>query len=175
MLQRQSSIPVHGFGPFASLLHSIAQQVEITMRTIAFILIVVAALGATVSNAQSAAKTTAPVTVTAVEPGLYAVAGARVQQVAAAGVQKITAMPGKDRRSIAVESPWGYSYFDYPKNVKPVPFEIWVGGSAGGATISAPGFNDTNKADYKAAIDAIISHAIKSTQQNRIYMQGSGR
>ena len=145
------------------------------MRTLAVILFAVAALGATSSNAQSATKTAAPVTVKAVEPGLYEVAGERVQQVAAAGVQKITATPGKGRRAIAVESPWGSSYFDYPKNVKQVPFEIWVGGSAGGATISAPGFDDTNKADYKAAIEAIIPHAIKSTQQNRVYMQGSGR
>ena len=145
------------------------------MRTLASILFVVAAVVATPSYAQSATKSVGTVSVTAVEPGLFEVAGARVQQVAAAGVQSITATPGKGRRAIAVESQWGFSYFDYPKNVKPVPFEIVVGNPAGGATISAPGFNDANKADYRAAIDAIVAHAIKTTQQNRAYMQGSGR
>ena len=105
----------------------------------------------------------------AVQPGLFEVAGPRVNEAVAVGIQKITATPGKGWRSIIVQSPWGYSYFGWPKNLKPVAFTIETGKPAGGATISAPGFNDTNKADYKAAIEAIVPHAITSTQQNKAF------
>ena len=119
--------------------------------------------------AQSPAKTpaaTAPAAgaVKAVQPGLFEVAGPRVNEAIAIGIQKITATPGKGWRSIIVQSPWGYSYFGWPKNLKPVAFTIETGKPAGGATISAPGFNDANKADYKAAIESIVPHAISSTQ-----------
>ena len=102
-------------------------------------------------------------------------AGPRVNEAVAAGVQKITAVTGKGGRSITVQSPWGYSYFGWPKNLKPVPFTIEAGKPAGGATITAPGFNDANKADYKAAIEGVVRHAITSTLQNKAFAEGSGR
>jgi len=109
------------------------------------------------------AATAATGTVKAIQPGLLEVAGPRVNEVQAAGIKKITATPGKGSRAIAVESPWGYSYFAFPKDVKPVAFTIEVGKPAGVATISAPGFKEANKADYKAAIEAIIPFAIRWT------------
>ena len=39
---------------------------------------------------------------------------------------------------------------------------------------AAPGAAVENKADYKAAIDAIIPFAIAKTQDNRRFMEGSG-
>ena len=114
-------------------------------------------------------------TVKAIQPGLFEVAGPRVNEAVAAGVQKITAVTGKGGRSITVQSPWGYSYFGWPKNLKPVPFTIEAGKPAGGATITAPGFNDANKADYKAAIEGVVQHAITSTLQNKAFAEGSGR
>jgi hypothetical protein len=111
-----------------------------------------------------AAKAPAAGTVKAVQPGLLEVAGPRVNEVQAAGIQKITATPGKGSRAITVQSPWGYSYFGFPKNVKPVAFTIDVGKPAGTATISAPGFTEANKDDYKAAIEAIIPFAIRWTK-----------
>ena len=107
-------------------------------------------------------KTPAGGTIKAVQPGLFEVAGPRVNEVVAAGIQKITATPGKGARSIAVQSPWGNSYFNWPKDVKPVGFTITTG-KAGAATISAPGFTDANKGDYKAAIDAVVPVAIAKT------------
>ena len=112
--------------------------------------------------------------VKAVQPGLFEVAGPRVNEVMAAGIEKITATPGKGRRSIAVQSPWGDSFYDWPKNVKPVTFTIEIGKPAGGATISAPGFTDTNKADYKAAIEAVLPKAIAFTNDSKQWMEGSG-
>jgi hypothetical protein len=130
------------------------------------------ALAQTPAPAPAAAKApaaTAPAagTVKAVQPGLFEVAGPRVNDVMAAGIQTITATPGKGGRSIYVHSPWGDSFYGWPKNVKPVAFTIEVGKPAGGATISAPGFTEANKADYKAAIESIVPHAIASTKQSR--------
>ncbi len=130
---------------------------------------------ASVATKASAAAAPAAGTVKAVQPGLFEVAGPRVNEAVAAGVQKITATTGKGWRSITVQSPSGYSYFGWPKNLKPVPYTIETGKPAGGATITAPGFNDTNKADYKAAIEGVVQHAITSTLQNKAFAEGSGR
>ena len=130
--------------------------------------------GPALAQAPAAAPAKAPATtaaatgtVKAIQPGLFEVAGPRVSEVMAAGIQTITATPGKGGRSIYVHSPWGDSFYGWPKNVKPVAFTIEVGKPAGGATISAPGFTDANKADYKAAIEAIVPHAIASTKASR--------
>ena len=121
------------------------------------------------------AKAAAPAgSVKALQPGLFEVAGPKVNDVIAAGINKITATPGKGWRSIAVESPWGASYFGWPKNVKPVPFTITTG-KGGTATISAPGFTDANKGDYKAAVEAVVPFAIARTNDAKNWMQGSDR
>ena len=125
--------------------------------------------------APAVVKTPAGGTIKAVQPGLFEVAGPRVNEVMGAGIQKITAAPGKGLRSIAVQSPWGESYFGWPKNVKPVPFTITTGKPAGSATISAPGFTKDNAGDYKAAIEAVVPFAIARTNDNKNWMQGSGK
>jgi len=132
-------------------------------------------LAAAFAASSALAQAPAAVTVKAVQPGLLEVAGPRVNEVVAVGIQKITAAPGKGARSVIVQSPWGYSYLGWPKYLKPVSFTIETGKPAGGATITAPGFNDANKAEYKAAIEAIVRHAIASTQQNKALAEGSGR
>jgi hypothetical protein len=124
--------------------------------------------------APAVVKTPAGGTIKAVQPGLFEVAGPRVNEVVGAGIQKITATPGKGARSIAVQSPWGNSYFNWPKDVKPVAFTITTG-KAGAATISAPGFTDANKADYKAAIDAVVPVAIAKTGDNKAAKTQKGR
>jgi hypothetical protein len=100
-------------------------------------------------------------------PGSRLCQGPRVNEAVAAGIQRITATTGKGDRSIVVQSPWGASYFGWPKDLKPVAFTIETGKPAGGATISAPGFTEANKADYKAAIEAIVPFAIARTQDNK--------
>lgn len=144
------------------------------MRKLAVTTFIVGALGAGLACAQSAAPAAAPAaTVKAVQPGLFEVAGPRVTEVAAAGIQSITATPGKGLRSIHVQSPWGSSFFGWPKDVKPVPLTITVKG--GTAQISAPGFTKEKQGDYKAAIEKIVPQAIASTNQTRAWMTGSGR
>jgi hypothetical protein len=59
--------------------------------------------------------------------------------------------------------------------VKPVAFTIEVGKPAGGATISAPGFKEGNKADYQAAIEAVVKKAIVFTNDSKRWMEGSGK
>ena len=149
------------------------------MHRLSPILIVLAAFGVTASNAQVAAptppaKAAATGTVKALQPGLIEVAGPRVNEAIAAGITKIEATPGKGFRSIHVSSPWGDSYHGWPANMKPVAFTITTG-KGGTATISAPGFTDANRADYKAAIEAVVPFALTATQQNRNFMRGSGR
>lgn len=158
------------------------------MRKLPIALFVAAALGAGVTQAQTpapapagpgpAARTTGtqgtgaaavaaaqtPTTVKAVQPGLLEVAGPRVTEVAGAGIQKISAPAGK---SISVQSPWGASSFGWPKGVKPVAFTITVGKDGKTATIDAPGYTEANRADYKAAIDAVVPVAIAKTGDNK--------
>ena len=124
--------------------------------------------------AKAAATAPAAGTVKAVQPGLFEVAGPRVNDVIGAGIQKITATPDKGGRAIAVQSPWGFSYHPWPKTLKPVTFTIDVGKPMGGATISAPGYTEANKADYKAAIDAIIPYAIARTQDAKSFAERPG-
>ena len=119
------------------------------MRKLAAVILTTAVLGAGATHAQTAPVAPPTRTVTAVQPGLLEVTGPHVNDVYGAGIQKITATPGKGGRSIAVQSPWGNLYFDWPKDVKPVAFEIETTKN-GGVTISAPGFTEANKADYKA-------------------------
>jgi len=120
-----------------------------------------------------AAAAPATRTVKAIQPGLFEVASPRVNDAIAAEITSITATPGQGGRSIHVRSPWGDSYYDFPKNVKPVPFSIEVGKPPGGATISAPGFTEANKADYEAAIQAIVPFAISTTKASKSWRTDS--
>jgi hypothetical protein len=115
------------------------------------------------TGAAATAAAKAPTTTKMVQPGVVEVFGPRVNEVAAAGIQKITATPGKGGRSIAVQSPWGSSFFGWPKDVKPVAFEIVSGKSGQVATFKAPGLTDANRADYRAAAEAIVPVALAKT------------
>ena len=85
-----------------------------------------------------------------------------------AGITKIVATPGKGGKSIEVQSPWGHIFFDWPKDVKQVAFTITTGQAGGAAaTISAPGFTEANKADYKAAFEAVVPMAISKAQAQK--------
>ncbi len=133
------------------------------MRKLSAVVLIVAALGAGATIAQTTQTTPAGNTIKAIQPGLLEVTGPHVNDVYGAGIQKITATPGK---SIAVQSPWGHISFGWPKDVKPVAFTIETAKN-GGVTISAPGFTETNKADYKAAIDAVVAMAIDKAQAQK--------
>ena len=136
------------------------------MRKLSAIVLIAAALGAGVAIAQTAPATPSTRTVKAVQPGLLEITGPHANDIYGAGIQKITATPGKGGRSIAVQSPFGNVYFDWPKDVKPVAFTIETAKN-GGVTVSAPGFTDANKADYKAAIEAVVPMAITKAEAQR--------
>ena len=125
--------------------------------------------GTALAQAPAPAPAAAPArTVKAVQPGLLEVTGPRVNEAVGAGIVKLVATPGKGGKSIEVQSPWGNIYFDWPKDVKPVAFTIETGKSgAFEATISAPGFTEANKADYKAALDAVVPMAISKAQAQK--------
>lgn len=102
----------------------------------------------------------APAKVTAVQPGLLEVTGGRVGDAVAAGIQKITAKASNDRRAVQIYSPWGHIYSGWPDGVKHVAFTIDTVKGGAAARISAPGFTEANKDEYKAAVDAVVTMAI---------------
>jgi len=133
------------------------------MRKTSAMVLIVAALGVAVANAQSPSSGAPARTVKAVQPGLLEVTGPRVHEAAAAGIQKITATTSK----IEVHSPWGNINFGWPKDVKPVAFTIEHAKAANTVTVSAPGFTEMNKADYKAAFEAVIPMAISKASAQK--------
>jgi hypothetical protein len=133
------------------------------MRKMSAIVLIVAGLGVAVANAQSSPSGAPARTVKAVQPGLMEVTGPRVHEAAAAGIQKITATTSK----IEVHSPWGNINFGWPKDVKPVAFTINHAKAANTVTVSAPGFNEANKADYKAAFEAVVPMAISKASAQK--------
>ncbi len=144
------------------------------MKAMTAALFAAATLAVGAADAQTAAPAQPKTTVKAIQPGLLEAAGPRVDEVIAGGIQKITATTGKKNRDILVKSPWGDSYFAWPKGVKPMPFEITVAKDRT-ATISAPQFSDATKADYKAAIDAVVPVALAKTKDNKDAKTHSGR
>ena len=143
------------------------------MRKLGLALFVVTTLAAPLSAAQTAAAPPPKATVKAIQPGVFEVAGGRTIEAVAGGVRKITAKPGPGVRAITVESQWGVSYFGWPKGVKPVAFTIEANKDGTSATINAPGFKEADKADYRAAIEAIVPFAISRTQDNRTFFTGA--
>jgi hypothetical protein len=131
------------------------------MSKLSAIVLIAAALGVAGAYAQTAAPPAR--TVKAVQPGLLEVTGPRVNEAVAAGIQKITATTGK----VEVHSPWGNINFPWPKDVKPVAFSIEHAKAANTVTVSAPGFSEATKADYKAAFEAVIPMAISKAQTQK--------
>jgi hypothetical protein len=134
------------------------------MHKLSVIVLIAAALGVAIANAQPAPAMAPARTVKAVQPGLLEVTGTRVDEANKAGIVKITARPGKGSRSIEVHSPWGNSFFGWPKDVKPVAFTIEHAKKSGTVIVSAPGFTEANKEDYRAAVDAVIPIAISKAR-----------
>jgi hypothetical protein len=101
-----------------------------------------------------------PAKITAAQPGLLEVSDGRVRDAVGAGIQRITTKASNDRRAVEISSPWGHIYSAWPQGVKPVAFTIETAKGGTSAKISAPGFTEANKADYKAAVDAVVTMAI---------------
>ena len=94
----------------------------------------------------------------------------RTAELSAAGVQKVVARTGKNKRDIQVLTQWGPLYFPWPKNVTPVTFEIYVEGPNAFDVIAA-GYDESNKARYAAAFDAVLPLAVRSANAARVQAQ----
>jgi len=136
------------------------------MRTsIVFIVAVVAILGALPAGAQpgSVAPTAPPIAQTPAQADLAPLVAPRVAYLNDVGTRKIAARTGKPRRDIQVLTQYGVSYFGWPKNVKPVAFEIeFFGGGA--VAVRASGYSPARKADYAAAFDAVLPEAVRQAE-----------
>ena len=144
---------------------------EAAMRTLRLLLAITflavngSAGAQTAAPAKSPAATKAPMT-PAVRPALAELVAPRAPDLGGAGIQKIVARTGKNRRDIQVLSSWGPIYFPWPKGVTPAPFQLDVG--AGNAlTVRAEGYTEAKKAQYAAAFDAVLPQAIRMADEAR--------
>jgi hypothetical protein len=94
----------------------------------------------------------------------------RSAELSAAGVQKVVARTGKNKRDIQVITRWGPAYFPWPKGVTPVTFEVYIE-AANKLDVIADGYIEANKARYAAAFDAVFPLAIQSANAARIQAQ----
>lgn len=91
-------------------------------------------------------------------------------ELAAAGVQKVVARTGKNRRDIQVLTRWGPAYFPWPKDVTPVTFDLYVA-AENRLDIVAGGYTDATKARYAAAFDAVLPQAVRVANAARAQAQ----
>jgi len=110
------------------------------------------------SSGTAKAKPAAPVA--AVQPALAPLVAPRAAELAGAGITKIVARTGKQRRDIQVLTRWGPAYFPWPKGVKPETFTI-EGGANKDIVVRADGYTEGNRASYAAAFDAVFPQAVR--------------
>lgn len=94
----------------------------------------------------------------------------RIGDLSAAGVQKVVARTGKNKRDIQVFTQWGSVYFAWPKGVTPVAFEIYVE-APDAFDVTAAGYSEATKAHYASAFDAVLPLAIRSANTARAQAQ----
>jgi hypothetical protein len=94
----------------------------------------------------------------------------RTAELSAAGVRKIVARTGKNKRDIQVQTQWGPAYFAWPKGSTPVTFEVYVKEPNAFDVIAAE-YKETDKARYAAAFDAVFPLAVSSANALRIQAQ----
>jgi hypothetical protein len=136
-------------------------------RSVLVLALIAGVLGTPAMAQPSAAPASkAATTALPAQPALAALVEARGPQLAAAGIQRIVARTGKQRRDLQVSSRYGPIYFGWPKGVKPVTFELDVG-SAGAVSVRAEGAVEADKALYAAAFDAVIPEAIRLARDAR--------
>jgi len=104
------------------------------------------------------------------EPALSALVAPQAAQLRAAGVQSILTRTGKHRRDIQVLTQWGPAYFGWPKGVTPALFEIYIA-KDGTAEVYTENYNESTKARYVAAFNALIPEAVRQAQLTRASAQ----
>ena len=113
-----------------------------------------------------AAPAQAPAKVEAApSPELFALAESRIPELRAAGVKQIVGRT-TGRNNVQVLTNWGAAYLRWPKDVKPVGFELYINADGTNGAF-ATDFSAATKAQYAAALDATIPAAIKAAANAR--------
>ncbi len=131
--------------------------------------LMVAALSAVFAMPVGAQQSTpAPATASAgpVQAALAPLLAPRLPELTAAGIQEINARTGRNRRDIQVMTRWGPAYFAWPKDVKPVVFDVYLG-DGNTLAVDAVGYADADKPLYAAAFDAIVPLALRQAKSLR--------
>jgi len=103
-----------------------------------------------------------------VQPALTALVAPRADEVSSVGINRIIARTGERQRDIQVMTANGPVYFAWPASVTPFEFVIDFG-EGGVPTARADGYSDTEKARYAAALDAVLSEAVRSVRSNNAW------
>ncbi len=140
------------------------------LHSILIRLLVVALVAPAWAQQPAAAAGSAEAQAAATFEALAPIVAPRTAELSAAGVQKVVARTGKNKRDIQVFTKWGPAYFSWPKDVTPVTFEIYVE-SPNAFDVSAAGYTDANKARYAAAFDAVLPLAVRSANTLRAQAQ----
>jgi len=98
-------------------------------------------------------------------PELFALAESRIPELRAAGVRQIVGRT-TGRNNVQVLTNWGAAYLRWPKDVKPVGFELYINADGTNGAF-ATDFSEATKAQYAAALDATIPAAIKAAANAR--------
>jgi len=103
-----------------------------------------------------------------VQPALTALAAPRAAEVSSVGINRIIARTGERRRDIQVMTDNGPVYFAWPAGV--TPFEFVIDFDEGGAaTARADGYTDADKSRYAAALDAVLTEAVRTVRANNAW------
>lgn len=103
-----------------------------------------------------------------VQHALVALAAPLAAELSSAGINRIVARTGEQRRDIQVMTAHGPVYFAWPSHVTPVEFVIDVGEN-GVPTVRADGYTEAEKARYAAAMDAIVPEAVRQVRSNNAW------
>ena len=129
------------------------------MQTMRLAVLIAALVVPLAAPAQKPAKVEA-----APSPELFALAESRIPELRAAGVRQIVGRT--TGRNVQILTTWGAAYVRWPKDVKPVGFELYINADGTNGAF-ATDFSAATKAQYAAALDATIPAAIKAAANAR--------
>jgi hypothetical protein len=102
------------------------------------------------------------------QPELTAVVAPLASDLRSAGIQRIAARSNTGPTSIAVLTTAGPIYFAWPANVSPLAFEVEE--DRDGVVVRAEGFAPADRARYATALQAVITEAVRRTEQHRAFV-----
>jgi hypothetical protein len=98
-------------------------------------------------------------------PELSAVAAAHKDALVDAGVRSIEARSNK--HSVHISTSISGIYLRWPKNVKPVSFDLAVG-QDGAVTVRASGYTTAKQGEYQDALNALLPKAAAEAKKQKV-------